>query len=89
MVVVRQRPLSGAPYDIKDGQVGSTHQNVSEGTRLFTEYGDDLARCANRTANDLANSVTAPLGKGGTTIGGETIDIEHQYSPDFDGTPSI
>jgi hypothetical protein len=73
--------LSGAPYDIKDGQVGRTYQNVSEGTRLFTERGDDLAGFANRTADDLTNCITAPLGKGGSTIGGETIDIEHQYSP--------
>ena len=35
MVVVGQRPLAGTPYDVENGQVGGTHQNVSEGTRLF------------------------------------------------------
>ena len=35
MVVVRQGPLAGAPHNIEDGQVASTHQNVSEGTPLF------------------------------------------------------
>ena len=35
VMVVRQGPLAAAPYNVEDGQVGATHQNVSEGSRLF------------------------------------------------------
>src|SRR5262252_7339161 len=30
VVVVRQGPLPRAPYNVEDGQVGGTHENVSE-----------------------------------------------------------
>src|SRR5258708_39171189 len=79
MVVVRQGPLTGAPYNVEGGQVGCTHQNVSECTRLFAKRGDDLAGFADRAANDLANGITSAFRKTGTTIGGEAIDIEHCY----------
>jgi len=77
MVVVRQGPLAGAPYNVEDGQVRGTHQNVSECTRLFAKRGDDLAGFADRAANDLANGITSAFRKSGTTIGGEAIDIKH------------
>jgi len=77
MVIVRQGPLAGAPHNIEDGQIGGTHQDISEGTRLFTKPTDDLARFGYRTANDLTDGVIAPLRKSGTTIGGKAIDIKH------------
>jgi len=37
MVIVRQRPLAGAPYDIEDRKVGGSDQNTGESAGMFTK----------------------------------------------------
>ena len=62
MVIVRQGPLSGAPYHVQDRQVGGTDQNASGSAGLFTKRGDDITRFRNRSKNNLTNGVTALFG---------------------------
>src|ERR1700733_6703891 len=83
MMVVRQGPLPRAPDDVENYQVGCADQNVGEGTSLFTERRDDAARFGDRAANHLADRVAAAFSESGAAVGGETIDIEHCYTPDF------
>ena len=85
MVIVRQGPLSGAPYHVEDRQVGSTDQNASGSAGLFTKRGDDITRFRDRSKNNLTNGVTATFHESGAANCGETIDVEHGYSPTFHG----
>jgi hypothetical protein len=81
MVIVRQGPLSGAPYHVEDRQIGGTDQNANESAGLFTKRGDDITRFRDRSANNLTNGVTSTFHESGAANGGETIDVEHGYSP--------
>src|SRR5690349_22160519 len=82
-VIVRQRPLAGAPYDVEDRQVGGTHQNASESAGLFTKRGDDITWFRDSSANNLTNWVTSKFRESGAASSGETIDVEHGYSPEL------
>jgi hypothetical protein len=49
---------------------------------MFAQGGDESGGVGDGAADDFSNRVTAAFRKGGSAIGGKTVDIEHRGSPD-------
>src|ERR1700744_5217714 len=69
-------------HSVQDGKVRRADKDGGVGTIMFAQGGYKSGGVGDDATDDISDCFTAAFRKGGSTISGKTVDIEHRYSPD-------